>query len=317
VKFRLSPRNLFCGLCASVLILSGRARRGRKCAFDGSSLTSIYFHNPSRELFVRCVSWLRKKGYTIIDGNQLVELLRSRKPFPKGTVWISLDDGYKEWLTNVLPIVRQRDVPVTLFVPSGIVSGDGLYPWLHDPNYPGRTQPIRPQPESPSGREALEPAQLREVASWPQVQIGGHTVTHTLTPYCTDAALDFEIGQCKVELEAMAAAPVKTFAYPAGAVDGREAALLQKHGFMLAATTEPRFITASTSLMRVPRFCVPDGVTFAEAVCNMVGVWRPFIDPIKHAVGRMLGKKPAVPAPTPGTPAAGALAAPMQSSASR
>ena len=44
-------------------------------------------------------------------------------------MWLSFDDGWKE-LAEVLPLVRRLHLPVTLFIPSGVVGGDGRFPWL-------------------------------------------------------------------------------------------------------------------------------------------------------------------------------------------
>ena len=286
-------RNLACGLCALFLIVSGRAHRARRRAFNGEVITSIYFHRPNRKLFAQCISWLAKHGYTFISSDELIKILHNGGPFPRGGAWISLDDGYRSWLVDVLPVIRQYKVPVTLFVPSGIVSGNGLFPFFHDPRYPRETRKfIQSVPKKEVIREALTIEELKRIAAYPEVEIGGHTVSHAITVYSTQQDLQFEIGEDKRAIEAWTGASVKSFAYPAGYVDGRETQFLQDFGFAVAATTEPSFITRRTDPLRVPRFCVPDNVTFPEAICAMVGVWRPFIDPIKRLFGDAGGLAP-------------------------
>jgi peptidoglycan/xylan/chitin deacetylase (PgdA/CDA1 family) len=210
----------------------------------------------------------------------LIEILHHKKPFPRGAVWISLDDGYREWLEDLLPVIRQYEVPITLFFPSGIVAGDGLFPWLHshsgnDTGNADSDRRTKPQ------RDCITIEELKQIAAHPKVRIGGHSVSHELTTDCTDEKLRFEIGECKEALERWTGKTVRCFSYPAGRHDGRELQPLRKFGYSIAVTTEPAFVRPDTDPLLVPRFCVPDNVSFPEAICNMVGVWRPILEPIK------------------------------------
>ena len=260
-------RNAFCGLLAIGLIASGRVRRARRRALSEDVVTAIYFHKPNRRLFGQCIRWLTKYGYTFISANELLEILSVGKVPPRGAVWLSFDDGCKELLENVLPQIRERKIPVTLFIPSGIVEGDGLFPWL-DASL--RT----------SGRDSMTLAEIREAASRPEVTIGSHTVSHAVTINLNGEKARFELGESKRTLESWIRADVKCFAYPEGRFDGREREFLTEFGYGLAATTENSFITRETNPYLVPRFSVADEISFPEAICNMVGVWRPVIDPL-------------------------------------
>ena len=277
----ITLRKLICGLMALFLLMTRRARLASKRAFSGDVITAIYFHNPSRKLFERCVSWLIHKGYTPIGVEQLAEILEKKSPFPRGAVWLSMDDGYREWLPDLLPIIRKYKVPVTLFIPSGIVEGDGTFPWLRKPT-----------------RGSLTLDELKEMSRCPQVEIGGHTVGHTVTTKCTQDELKVEIGGSKHLLEAWTGKRVCSFAYPEGRYDGRERETLLDFEYSIAATTQATFIEKEVDSLLVPRFCVPDGVSFAEATCNMIGIWQTFVAPLKAFLGyadaRRLLQPPAV-----------------------
>jgi glycosyltransferase involved in cell wall biosynthesis/peptidoglycan/xylan/chitin deacetylase (PgdA/CDA1 family) len=270
-------RNAFCGLLAIGLIASGRVRRARRWALGEDVVTAIYFHKPNRRLFERCIRWLTKYGYTFISANELLEILHAGKAPPRGAVWLSFDDGCKELLENVLPLIRQHKIPVTLFILSGIVEGDGLFPWLH-----GKTSTKmcdRSASARNSGRDSMTLAEMRQVASCPEVTIGSHTVSHAVTINLNGDKARFEFGESKRTLESWIRADVKCFAYPEGRFDGREREFLAEFDYGLAATTENNFITRETNPYLVPRFSVADEISFPEAICNMVGVWRPMIDP--------------------------------------
>ena len=235
-------------------------------------ITSIYFHKPSRRLFDQCIRWLKKYGYVFISVDELTDILDGTKPLPRGAVWLSLDDGWREVLDNVLPVIRAHHVPVTLFIPSGIVEGEGLFHWLGAP--PDRDL-------APGLRDAITIDELKELSAHPEVTIGGHTVTHPLTTQCTDAEICFELGESKRALECWTGKAVTSFAYPCGEVGGNERRFLREFGYRLAATTNNGFITEDADHFLVPRFSVADDIPFLEAICNMVGVWTPAVDRLK------------------------------------
>ena len=257
-------RNWFCGLIALYLIAAGRVCRARQRALSGDVITSVYFHNPNRKLFERCVKWLLRNGYTFISARDLIEMLRGDRIPPRGAVWLSFDDGFKELTANVIPLVRELKIPITLFVPTGIVEDDGHFPWL-----------VRNGP-----RDALTVDELKTIARYPEVMLGSHTVHHVVTQGLPEADLHVELLESRRMLEQWTGSEPLCFAYPVGKFDGRERASLIECGYALAATTENAFITDRTDSYFVPRFSIGDNISFPEAVCNMAGVWRPVIDPL-------------------------------------
>lgn len=274
-------RNYCCGLLALAVIASGRVRRARRRALGGDVVTAIYFHKPNRRLLEHCLGWLIKYGYTFISEDDLLEILyRGKKP-PRGAVWLSFDDGLRELLENVLPLVRQRRIPVTLFIPSGIVEGDGHLPWLD---------------RRASFRHALTVAEVKQVTGYAEVTIGSHTVNHTVTTGLAEETARTELGESKHTLESWTGADIKSFSYPEGKFDGRERPLLAETGYRLAVTTQNALITHQTDPYLVPRFSIGDEISFPEAICNMVGMWRPAIDPLIHFLQR---KNRALPGDAP------------------
>jgi poly-beta-1,6-N-acetyl-D-glucosamine N-deacetylase len=278
-------RNSLGWLLALLLTASGRVRQARRRALSGDVVTAIYFHRPNQKLFVRCIRWLIKHGYQFISVDDLLDILYRRNRPPKGAVWLSFDDGMKELLDDVLPLVRLHRIPVALFIPTGFIEGDGRFPWLHAKS--SRATDDRIARVMNGTRDALTIAELKHVASFPEVTIGSHTVSHAVTIHLTDERTRFELGESKRTLQSWTGTNVKCFAYPVGLFDGRERFFLEEFGYSLAATTENSFITRETDAYLVPRFSIGDEISFPEAVCNMVGVWRPAIDPILRFLHRL------------------------------
>jgi peptidoglycan/xylan/chitin deacetylase (PgdA/CDA1 family) len=274
----LASRNCLCGMLALGVIASGRVRRAKKRALSGEVVTAIYFHKPNKRLFAQCVRWLTKNGYHFISASDLLDILYRDKTSPKGAVWLSFDDGCKEILENVISPTLSQQIPVMLFIPTGIVQGDGRFPWLHK----------KASVTSASGpRNSLTADELIHVASYPHVAVGSHTVSHANTNDLTEVEARVELGKSKRTLESWTGAEVKCFAYPEGRFDQRERLLLKEFGYTLAATTQNAFVAPETDPYLLPRFSVADDIFFPEAICNMVGVWRPVIDPILVFIGHL------------------------------
>ncbi|HTM50343.1 MAG TPA: polysaccharide deacetylase family protein [Bryobacteraceae bacterium] len=269
-------RNSVCRVLAWGVIAAGHTRRGKRRAFAGNVVTPIYFHNPNPRLFARCIRWLRENGYVFISTRELMGILYEGKNPPRGAAWLSFDDGYKEWLQNVMPVIRDQNIPVTFFIPTGIVANEGLFPWKH---------PV--QPPTPGVRDAMTLPELRVVARCPAVTIGGHTVNHSVTVSLDEERTRFEFGASKKAIEDWTGKEVTVFAYPEGRFDGRERVYLKTFGYKLAATTASDLITPQTDPYLLPRFCVSDNISFPEAVCNMTGAWRPALDRLKKLVPRL------------------------------
>lgn len=260
--FRL--RNSLCCVVALALIASGRARRARRKALSGDVITAIYFHKPKRRLFLRSVRWLVKNGYTFISVKELGEILHEGRPLPKGAAWLSFDDGWRDLLSNVLPVIQQYKIPVTLFIPPGIVAGDGRFAWVSARN---------------GSRDSLTVAELKQVAaSHEEVTIGSHTFSHACIPHCPEETVQIELAKSRSTLESWTGTAVEYLSYPYGQSDGRERPYVIESGYKVAATTENSFVTRQSDPYRLPRFSVADNISFPEAICNMVGVWRPVCD---------------------------------------
>jgi peptidoglycan/xylan/chitin deacetylase (PgdA/CDA1 family) len=263
-------RNWFCGSIALYLIAAGYVRRAQRQATRGGVVTSIYFHNPHRRLFEQCIAWLTRNGYRFISLRELIAILHGHKEPPPGAVWLSFDDGFRELKQNVIPLVRERSIPITLFIPTGIIEGDGLFPWR----------------SRHASREALTVPELKAIAGYSEVTLGSHTVNHMITRDLTEEDLEFELAESRRKLEHWTDREVVSFAYPVGLFSGHESAALARCGYVVAVTTENALVTDRTDAYFVPRFSIGDDISYPEAICNMTGVWRPVIDPLIRMIRR-------------------------------
>ncbi len=281
---------------ACIFIVSGMVGRARRRAHSEKLITSIYFHNPSRTLFEKCILWLKKKGYTFISTDDLVEILEKRKTIPHLPLLITLDDAYHENIPNVFSVAEKHNVPITIFAPSGSIES-GEYWWSYvlkgrKFSSPGFNE-VEDYKKIPEGvrkakvellkkyvkvqREAMTVDELIKISKSPFVTIGSHTVNHPCTIHCSDEELDFEIGYSKTKLEKWLGKEVKYFAYPNGDFNNRDKIYLKKYNYKLAFTTVPGGINpADYNVFELQRNCIIPNGTFAENICRMVGIWQKF-----------------------------------------
>jgi peptidoglycan/xylan/chitin deacetylase (PgdA/CDA1 family) len=292
-------RNILGSIFATGLMLTGVYCRAKKKALNEHQIMPLFFHTISRDFFLKCILWLKNYGYSFISTEQLINHLRGSGKIPERTVWITFDDGWKENIDNVIPIMIEYNVPVTFFVSTDPVENGGVFWWsyvtkygkkyLNTDNTIKKMRQIRESRReelikhledrfsSRMIREAMSIEDVKEIAKLSQVAVGCHTVHHVMMPQCTDEELDYEIRSSKEKLESWIGKPVNYFSYPEGDYNLHVKETVKKYGFNLAATTDNRFISDKDDLFSLPRFWVRGEGSFNEAKCQMLGIWVPFM----------------------------------------
>lgn len=112
-------------------------------------------------------------------------------------------------------------------------------------------------PSRPADR-AVTLDELHELAAYPAIEIGAHTVTHPILKGLPDEVQRAELEGSKQQLEAWLDRPVGSFAYPYGTAAPASLRLVQAAGFQRACTTAPGLVPVGCDPFRVPRVTVED-----------------------------------------------------------
>ena len=104
----------------------------------------------------------------------------------------------------------------------------------------------------------MNTAALAEVARKPNVEIGGHTVSHCCLERLGLEQQREEIAQNKIDLENMCGIPVQVFSYPNGSLSARTPRLVEEAGYSCACTSSDGHASRRTDPFRIPRIWVPD-----------------------------------------------------------
>lgn len=301
-------RNAAGSVAASAVRLMGGVRRAHRMVAQTDCSLGLFFHDPSRDLFARIISWFRARGYRFLSIDELERSFIRGIPLPKRSVWISFDDAWRRNLTEVVPLIRDWNLPVTIFVPTEEVRRGYFWFSLALRNANRLPEPFRESvlqlwrvPESvrrrvidhlfattePPERETMSIDDIADLAKMPQITIGSHSVNHAIMPNCDDQELAKELTDSKRDLEYWTGRPVRVFSYPNGDFDERTAGILAETGYSLAFTIGNRAMTLNDNPYYVPRLSIMDDGSFSENLCHAFGLWAPLIDPIKSVTAAL------------------------------
>ena len=287
-------KNVLKRIVAFYFIRFGFIERAKKQIDEHNYILSIYFHNPTLQTFNDCIQWLVDNNFNFIDAKDILTLKEPFDQLIKRRVIITVDDGWRENLLNIVPIAHFNKIPITIFITTEPLKEGGGYWWSYIkagiqngitactvpflktlPNINRLSIVNRVKSLINLDREAMTVEELKSIVTSPYINIGGHTLTHPILTNCSDDIADTEIGQSKSVLESLIPTPIHSFSYPNGNFSEREIKLVKKHGYQFAFTTKPEMIKLSKNLdlFKLPRFEVLDNVSMNENICRMTGVW--------------------------------------------
>jgi peptidoglycan/xylan/chitin deacetylase (PgdA/CDA1 family) len=169
----------------------------------------------SPERFESQLRLLAGRGYRFLTASELIDEHGGDRPPPPGTAVLTFDDGWRDALDTVAPLLAELGVRASFYVCTG---------W-----WDGVRHPLV---DGDAGRLLDERAtrELHEAG----MEIGSHTVTHPDLRGLDDAGLEEELVRSKAEIEHLTGEPCRTFAYPYGLRDERVERAVAAAGYELA-----------------------------------------------------------------------------------
>ncbi|WP_246080465.1 polysaccharide deacetylase family protein [Nonomuraea mesophila] len=175
-----------------------------KCDDDPFQITV----SPDR--FARQLLWLARRGLT---GVSMSRLLRAHmEGDAKGLVGLTFDDGYADFLSEVVPALLERGFSATVFVVSGLVGEHNAW-------------------DAGGPRKPLMDADGLRWAARHGMEIGSHSAGHRSLTGLSEAELHDEVAGGKAALEALLGEPVNGFCYPYGHAGAREVDAVRRAGY--------------------------------------------------------------------------------------
>ncbi|MCX5199015.1 polysaccharide deacetylase family protein [Streptomyces sp. NBC_00249] len=173
--------------------------------------------------------WLRSRKLRAVS---VGELLRARAAGrARGLVGLTFDDGYTDFLTRALPLLRRYDCTATLFVLPGRLGVDNVW------------DPLGPR------KPLLTAEGIREVAAAGQ-EIGSHGLLHQDLTAAPDDVLQQELRGSRELLREITGTLPEGFCHPYGYVDARVARATRDAGYGYACAITPGRLTGPHALPR-------------------------------------------------------------------
>lgn len=167
--------------------------------------------NIQPHTFEQQVKTLQDANYSFMTVGELGEVLNGEKKLPKKPVILTFDDGYRDFFTDVFPILKKYKIKATEYVVSGFIG---------KPNY-------------------MFSEQIEEISRSGLVEIGAHTVHHVSLAYKLLPVVQFEVQKSKSDLERSYGIRVVSFAYPNGSFDETSIRIVKDAGYTSAVSTVP------------------------------------------------------------------------------
>jgi peptidoglycan/xylan/chitin deacetylase (PgdA/CDA1 family) len=159
------------------------------------------------------MDWLAQNGFHPITLEDLNAYLNGERGLPARPVILTFDDGYADFYTTALPILRRHDFRAVAYVVSGFI-----------------------------GRPGYMTAAQVQAADRAGIEIGSHTVDHVNLTTQSSGNLRYELTASKQALEHLLGHPVLSFCYPSGRFNARVVAAVRAAGYRDATTTMFRVV---------------------------------------------------------------------------
>jgi len=197
----------------------------------GTVMRSLHVPPKRFRFQMRMLKWL---GYRGLGMGELLPYLKGEKQGK--VVGITFDDGYRNNLTEALPVLQEFGFSATCYIISQMIGG--VNEWDLDKGIP----------ENPLMDKA-------EIQHWIDggMEIGSHTRNHKQLTECPRDTAIQEVTKSKKELEQQYSTPIDHFCYPYGQMNESIQKIAESARYLTATTVSRGRTQSEDSLLRLPR----------------------------------------------------------------
>lgn len=189
--------------------------------------------------FEKQMRYLKEK-YNLVRLKDVADFIGGKIDLPAGSVAVTFDDGYKDFLINALPILKKYRIPATLFVCAGEVD----------------------RKELGNEYELLNLGEIKNIAETGLVDIGSHGITHRKLTRISMPETENEIKNSRVIIKEKTGFAPDFFSYPKGSFSSEITEKIKKAGYKGGVSALP--IWQEVSLWSMPRRQIDKTVSFFE-----------------------------------------------------
>lgn len=176
------------------------------------------------EMFEKHLKLIKRLGFETLTFKDIARKGFIHRLTPgKKFLMITADDGYRDNLTRMLPLLEKYDMKATVYV----VSNETHNRWdTEHPTNPDTKVPL------------LTADEIRILDASGRVEIGGHTLSHAKLDEIPEAEQSREIVENKRVLEEILGHPILSFAYPFGNLNESAKRQAMAAGYQFAVATD-------------------------------------------------------------------------------
>lgn len=178
--------------------------------------------------------------------------------FGKRYFAISFDDGLADVLLYALPELARRQIPATVFIPTGHIGQSAS--WASNSEY--------------SRKKILTQEQMLAVGTYDLVSIGSHCITHRPLRALDDTEAKHEIVNSKRQLERILGQKIDLLAFPYGQFKDHHIRYAKDAGYLRVFTTRPSLAFAVSDEYSVGRVGVEPLDWPVELRLKLMGSYR-------------------------------------------
>lgn len=223
-------------------------------AAGGTGVILVYHHvdtatpeitSVTPERYREHLDYLEEHDFTVWPLPRLLEAAQQNEPIPDRTVAITFDDAYQSVYDEVFPLMQERDLPFTVFVPTDPIGGLDIY---------------------------LDWDELREMEA-AGVTLANHGVNHEHMARARQdegrdewlTRMEHEIIAAQDKLEAEVDDPARIFAWPYGESSPAVEDLLRDLDFVGVGQHSGAVAAYSHNFASLPRFPMTTGFDDLES----------------------------------------------------
>jgi peptidoglycan/xylan/chitin deacetylase (PgdA/CDA1 family)/glycosyltransferase involved in cell wall biosynthesis len=202
----------------------------------------------TKDNFDKQLSLFKKWGYETLTFGDLDQFTSGKKPwnqFPEKPLILTFDDGYKNNLTNALPILKKYNFKAVIYL-------------LANHSISSNSWDTGEVPENP----LLTPQERQELANSGSFEMASHGLEHKRLTEMSFTEAKRQLENSKVFLENEFKKPILSYAFTYGARRDDLADLAFQAGYQYIVNTDQggfHLSTPLTSIFRVPIFPEDDG----------------------------------------------------------
>ena len=176
-------------------------------------------------VFEKELEALNNNGYKTLFVEEIPRIISGETEYSSKSVVLTFDDGYEDFYTDVLPLLKKHNIKATLYIIYNFIDRKGF----------------------------LSEKQIDEIIDSKLVEIGSHTLDHFYLKKSTEIVAAKQIIDSKKMFEDRFDINIETFAYPFGAFDQNAVDLVKSAGYTAAVSVIPEIKHSSEDLFYLYR----------------------------------------------------------------